>query len=89
MTLEERNALKLVKMDKTRSPKEWEMDPSPHYFVTKYGATTKIGKEITLAMEQYEEKCALAKMEMYIKVHELITHKPPKDLKKQLRKMNL
>jgi hypothetical protein len=66
-------------MDKTRSPKEWEMDPSPHVFVTRYGATTKIGMDITKAMEEYEEKCAQAKLDMYIKVHEIINQKPPSE----------
>jgi hypothetical protein len=62
-------------------PPVWQMDPSTHYFVKSYGPNSVIGKEITRLMVEYEEKCAMAKIDMYAKIHTLLKQKHSKPSK--------
>jgi hypothetical protein len=75
MKQQEIDALKSVLSVK---PTEWQMDQTPHIFVKNYGPNSAIGKEITKLMMEYEEKCAIAKIEMYVRIHTLIKQKHPK-----------
>jgi hypothetical protein len=63
---------------RTTAP-EWEMDSYGHFFANKFGLDSKIGKKIGVLMRECEEKCALAKLDMYAKIQETIkeAHKKP------------
>lgn len=51
---------------------EWEMDSYGHFFANKFGLDSEIGKKIGYQMRKCEEKCALAKLDMYAKIQEII-----------------
>jgi hypothetical protein len=52
---------------------EWQMDPSPHYFVTSYSSINPaISEEIKDKMENYEKTCALAKVKMYFEIYNIL-----------------
>ncbi len=70
MTNDEFNNLKSSLMMKT--PLEWQMDPSPHYFVLKLGPETDPGKAITMLINEYEEICAKAKVKMYSEIYNIL-----------------
>lgn len=58
--------------DKLPQP-EWQMDPSPHYFVSSYNTINPaISAEINKEMEIYEKTCALAKVKMYFEIHNIL-----------------
>jgi hypothetical protein len=63
--------------------KAWDMDPSPHSFLTFYTPDTKVGQQILEAMNECEEKMthaqsvhdkdiAEAKLVMYAKIKKAI-----------------
>lgn len=53
--------------------REWQMDPSPHYFVAAYTMSNPaISESITKEMENYEKACALAKVKMYAGIYNIL-----------------
>jgi hypothetical protein len=73
---------KSVNSSRTQPP-AWDMDPSPHYFMTLYSPESDVGKKIQAAIDECETEMAQAKgiqgkdlakakLEMYAKIKKAI-----------------
>jgi len=55
------------------NPREWTMDPHPHFFAETY---SKYNQAIVNAMKKYENTCAEAKVRMYMEIGKILGIEP-------------